>query len=98
MTVAELVMVSVGFLFLIDPVIEVWRRHIASCLPSHQQPGWVRKVAIILKIGLLAAIATGVAGAAQVSSAFDSQSGIDTVKSLRKVSYILSLGTSPLVS
>jgi hypothetical protein len=89
-------MVSVGFLFLIDPVIEIWRRHIASCLPSHLQPRWVRKVAIILKIGLLAAIGTGVAGAAQVSSAFDSQSGVDTVKSLRKVSYILSLGTSLL--
>lgn len=89
-------MVSVGFLFLIDPVIELWRRHIASCLPTHQQPGWVKKVAVILKIGLLAAIGTGVAGAAQVSSAFNSESGIETVKNLRKVSYILSLGTFPL--
>lgn len=88
-------MVSVGFLFLIDPVIEMWRRHIAACMPAHEQPGWVKKVAVVLKIGLLAAIGTGVAGAAQVSSAFNSQSGIDTVKSLRKVSYILSLGMSP---
>jgi hypothetical protein len=90
------VLVSVGFLFLIDPVIELWRRHIASCLPTHEQPGWVRKVAIILKIGLLAAIGTGIGAAAQTSSAFDSQSGIDTVKHLRQVSYILSLGKSSL--
>ena len=91
--VAELVLVSIGFLFLIDPVIEIWRRHIASCLPTHEQPGWVRKVAVILKIGLLASIGTGVGAAAQTSSAFDSQSGIDTVKHLRQVSYILALGT-----
>lgn len=92
MTVAELVMVSVGFLFLIDPVIELWRRHVATCLPHHEQPKWVRKLAILLKLGLIAAIATAVAGAAQTSSAFDSQSGIDTVKELRQISYCISLG------
>lgn len=86
-------MVSVGFLFLIDPVVELWRRHLASCLPKHEQPRWVLKLSTLLKIGLLAAIGTGVAGAAQTSSAFDSQSGIDTVRMLREVSYCLGLGT-----
>jgi len=50
-------------------------------------------VAVILKIGLLASIGTGVGAAAQTSSAFDSQGDIDTVKHLRQVSYILALGT-----
>jgi hypothetical protein len=53
---------------------------------------------MILKIGLLAAIGTAIAGAAQTSSAFDSQDGIDTVRQLRRVSYILSLGKYPVYS
>jgi hypothetical protein len=94
--VAELVLVSVGFLFLIDPVIELWRRHIASCLPTHEQPGWVKRAAWILKVGLLAAIATGVVGASKTSSALNTQDGAQTVQQLRKVSYVLALGTSSL--
>lgn len=90
-------MVSIGFLFLIDPVIELWRRHVATCLPAHEQPGWVRKLAALLKVGLLAAIATGVAGASKTSDAFNSQDGIDTVKHLRQISYCLSLGTSSCI-
>lgn len=96
--VAELVLVSVGFLFLIEPVIELWKRHVASCLPAHEQPSWVRRLATMLKLGLLAAIATAIAGASKTSSAFDSQDGIDTVTDLRKASYALSLGVSTVPS
>jgi hypothetical protein len=89
-------MVSVGFLFLIDPVTQMWQRHVALCLPKHEQPRWVRQLATVLKVGLLAAIGTGVAGAAQTSKAFDSQDGVNTIKTLRQVSYCLALGTCPI--
>lgn len=64
----------------------------ALCLPKHQQPPWVLKLATLLKVGLLAAIGTGVAGAAQTSSAFDSEGGIETVRKLREAGYCLALG------
>ena len=87
-------MVSVGFLFLIDPVVQLWQRHVALCLPKHEQPRWVHQLALLLKVGLLAAIGTGVAGAAQTSSAFDNEDGVETVRKLREVSYCLALGMS----
>jgi hypothetical protein len=77
----------------------MWRRHIADFLPVNDQPTWVKRASLILKLGLLAAIGTGVAGATKTSSAINSADGAHTVQQLRKVSYALALGTSlsPLV-
>lgn len=93
-TVAELILVSVGFLFLVEPVISTWQRHVAAAMPKAHQPRWVLRLAQVLKITLIAAIGTAIAGGAQTSSAFDSQDGIDTVRTLREASYCLSLGKS----
>lgn len=48
----------------------------------------------ILKIALLAAIGTAVAGSAQISSALTDPSDMSTVITLRKASAILSFGAS----
>lgn len=40
--IAELVMISVGPLFLIEPIIACWRLHIESDVPKADQPRWVR--------------------------------------------------------
>ena len=46
---------------------------------------------MLLRLCLLAAIGTAIAGGALTSSAFDSASGIATVRSLSQASYCLSL-------
>jgi len=89
--IAELVLVSIGFLFLIDPVIQLWKRHVGSVMPKNQQPQWVQKLALVLLLALLAAIGTAAAGGGLTSQAFDSQAGINKVKSLREASYCISL-------
>ncbi|KAL7419809.1 hypothetical protein Q5752_005725 [Cryptotrichosporon argae] len=89
--VAELVLVSVGFLFLISPVITMWSHHVASCAPKAEQPGWVRRLDLILQLVLVATIALSIAGASLISSASSGGTSTSTVQALRKASYILSL-------
>jgi len=39
--VAELVLVSIGYLFLMEPIIEMWRRHVATAVTADIAPRWV---------------------------------------------------------
>lgn len=41
MTVVELILVSIGYLFLMEPVIEMWRRHVATAVTADIAPRWV---------------------------------------------------------
>lgn len=44
--IAELVMISVGPLFLIEPIISCWKRHIESGVAKADQPRWVRSLSM----------------------------------------------------
>jgi len=92
--IAELVLVSIGFLFLIEPIVAIWQRHVDSAMPRNQRPRWVMRLALVLRLTLIAAIGTAIAGAAQTSNAFSNPSdtaSVNTVRQLREASYILSL-------
>lgn len=90
--IAELTLVSIGYLFLISPVVTLWKRHVDNSSPP-PHPGWVNRLDKLLQLTLLASIGTAIAGGALTSNAFQSQSGMDTVKNLRHASNILSLVT-----
>lgn len=92
--IVELVLVSIGYLFLMEPVIEMWRRHVATAVTADVAPRWVTLLSRLLKIALLVAIGTAIAGASKISGALDDPSELDTVKSLRKVSSIVAFGVS----
>jgi uncharacterized membrane protein YqjE len=95
--VAELVMVSVGYLFLCDSLISLWKRNVEAVIPIDEAPRWVQQLARLLRLLLLAAIATILASSimsAGMSSdqAPPSESDIQQVTTLRHASYCLSLG------
>ncbi|KAK1925272.1 hypothetical protein DB88DRAFT_483378 [Papiliotrema laurentii] len=94
--IAELVLVSIGYLFLMEPVIEMWRRHVATAVSVHEAPRWVTRLSWVLKYALLAAIGTAVAGASMISSALNDSSTMSTVISLRKASAILSFSVAAI--
>ncbi|WWC68705.1 uncharacterized protein I206_102639 [Kwoniella pini CBS 10737] len=88
--IAELVLVSIGFLFLIDPVSECWKTQVASHMPKQEQPGWILRLSWLIKILILVAIATALGGSVMISSAIDNPSKLDTVKHLRQTSTVIS--------
>jgi len=89
--IAELVLVSVGYLFLIEPLIALWNRHIATAVRKSQRPGWVRRLALFLRLGLLACIGTAIAGSALISGAVGNPSKESTVKQVRDASSIMAI-------
>jgi len=89
--IAELVLVSVGYLFLIEPCVELWRRNLSSAISKQDYPSRVRRLALLMRISLLAAIGITIAGSALVSSAISNPNQLDTVKALREAGYVLSL-------
>ncbi|CED84358.1 hypothetical protein [Phaffia rhodozyma] len=91
--IAELILVSIGFLFLIDPIITIWKRHVESVTPQSQHPRWVLQLSRILRILLIVSIATTVVASSLISSALSKPSVIDNVRTLRKVSAIVTLIT-----
>ncbi|KAK8861452.1 hypothetical protein IAR55_002271 [Kwoniella newhampshirensis] len=89
--IAELVLVSVGFLFLINAAASCFKLQIDSDLPKDERPRWVRRLTTLLHIVVIAAIGTAVAGAASINGAVNDPSKLGTVKDLRKASMILSV-------
>ncbi|ORX36501.1 hypothetical protein BD324DRAFT_629087 [Kockovaella imperatae] len=89
--IAELVVVSTGTLFLVDPLTELWKRNVTTAVAKDVAPKWVRRVSIILSLGVLAAIGTSVAAASQISGAMDGSSSLSTVLTLRKASAIVTV-------
>lgn len=92
-------MVSVGYLFLCDSLISLWKRNVEAVIPIDEAPRWVQQLARLLRMLLLAAIATILASSimsAGMSSdkAPPTESDISQVTTLRHASYCLSLGTS----
>ncbi|WWC60221.1 uncharacterized protein I303_102787 [Kwoniella dejecticola CBS 10117] len=96
--IAELVLVSIGFLFLIDPVSELWKNQVASHMPKHERPGWIVRLTWLIKILILVAIATAIAGSVQISSAIDDPSKLDMVKHLRQASVVVSFAAVVVVA
>ncbi|EIW68889.1 hypothetical protein TREMEDRAFT_31245 [Tremella mesenterica DSM 1558] len=88
--IAELVLVSIGFLFLIEPLISLWERHVKDSLGDNR-PSWVVRLGRLLKIVLIVTIAISAASGALVNQAFKSADGVQKVKTLRETGYILSL-------
>ncbi|WVF67095.1 hypothetical protein IAT40_001840 [Kwoniella sp. CBS 6097] len=89
--IAELVLVSVGFLFLIEPAVGLWKLQVDSDMRTEDRPTWVRRLATFLKIAILASIGTAIAGSSMISGALNDADKLKTVKSLREASNILSL-------
>jgi hypothetical protein len=90
-TVADLILISIGYLFLISTFIDLWKKHVdAGSAPPH--PVWVQRLQRILQLVFFAAIATAIASGVESSNAFSSASARDQVVSLRHASAILSLG------
>lgn len=85
--IGELVLVSIGFLFLISPIIELWKRHVLSEVSMADRPRWVATLTKICQLVLLAAVITAVVGASMMS--YDTST--TTINALRRVSYILSM-------
>ncbi|WWD16636.1 hypothetical protein CI109_101066 [Kwoniella shandongensis] len=89
--IAELVLVSVGFLFLITAVTACFKLQIDSDLPKDERPQWVKRLAQALEVIVLGAIGTAVIGSALISNALKDPSKLNTVKDLRRASVILSV-------
>ena len=45
-TVAELVFVSLGYLFLLEPLVALWKKHVESAVAGRAQPVWVGRFAL----------------------------------------------------
>jgi hypothetical protein len=89
--VADLVLISIGYLFLISTWIDCWKKHVdAGSPPPH--PGWVQRLQRILQLVFIAAVATAIASGATSSNAIDSTSARNQVVALRHASAILALG------
>ncbi|ORY29509.1 hypothetical protein BCR39DRAFT_531841 [Naematelia encephala] len=91
--IAELVLVSIGYLFLIEPIIGLWKLHLASAVTQEAYPTYVNSLARVLRLLLIAAIATAIAGSSLISSALNDSSELSTVRQLRQASAILSMVT-----
>lgn len=45
--VIELILASLGYLFLVEPTVQLWKRSFSSAISEHDDtPSWVRKVAL----------------------------------------------------
>ncbi|WVQ78763.1 hypothetical protein IAT38_000854 [Cryptococcus sp. DSM 104549] len=89
--IAELVMVSIGNLFLIEPIIACWKLHVESDVSEAERPAWIKRLAMALRFCLIGAIAIAIAGSTTISSALQDSSKLSTVTTLRKVASILAL-------
>lgn len=90
--IAELVLISVGVLFLVDPILSLWERLVREAVPADEMPRWVKTLTRVLRLGLLAAIITTIVGSSMISNAISDPSKISQVVHLRKISSGLTLG------
>ncbi|WWD16629.1 hypothetical protein CI109_101058 [Kwoniella shandongensis] len=96
--IAELVLTSVGYLFLIDPYVESWKRHVQGSVPRAIRPYWVKPLAFSLWVLLFICIIVTTISGALVSRAFDSQSWLTAIRGLRHAAFILSLAVVLLLA
>ena len=92
--IAELTLISVGYLFLIEPIIGSWKRLIDHHNGRQGSARWPTIVQWTLVIVLVITIVLSVVAGAIVSKAFDNPGELKTIVHLREASYILSLSKS----
>ena len=90
--VAELIVTSIGTLFLVEPIVELWKRNVASAVQKDVAPKWVKKIALVLQLGVMGAIITAIISSAKISDAINDPSELSTVMTLKKASACLTLG------
>ncbi|ORX33490.1 hypothetical protein BD324DRAFT_684197 [Kockovaella imperatae] len=98
--VAELVLISVGYLFLIEPVIIAWKRLISAqyhSSSSRHPPTWLNAVKNGLLVALISTIVIFVVSGIVSSQSPAHPNLLQVVRILREISYILSLGISSLL-
>ncbi|KAK8861472.1 hypothetical protein IAR55_002292 [Kwoniella newhampshirensis] len=89
--IGELILTSVGYLFLIDPYIQCWRRHVEGNVSRLDRPVWLKPLAWSLWGLLVISIIITVLSGALVNKAFESQSWLTAVRGLRHAGFILSM-------
>ncbi|ODO04739.1 hypothetical protein I350_05349 [Cryptococcus amylolentus CBS 6273] len=95
--IAELVMISIGALFLIAPLISCWTNHVESEVRPEDRPRWLSLLSKALHLLLMACIATAVIGSSMIGKAIKDPSKMDTVTGLRRASLVLSVVVVGLV-
>jgi hypothetical protein len=102
--VAELVMLSFGYLLLIEPVVALWYRTLRHSTTSSSAqgaalPSRTSLLARLLRIMLLGSFITGIVASCQTSSSFsDSGNVIHSALDLRHASYLLALSECPIAA
>lgn len=98
--VAELILVSIGYLFLISTLASLWNRNVDGHLPA-PHPAWVTRLSRLVQLVILAAILTAIFSGSTMGTALDNPSDtskLDTVRNLRHATVVLSLAAIVLVS
>lgn len=102
--VAELVMLSFGYLLLIEPVVSLWYRTLSHSTTSSSAqgaalPSWTSLLKRFLRIMLLGSFITGIVASCQTSSSFNNSGNvIHSALDLRHASYLLALSECSLHS
>ncbi|GFZ42693.1 hypothetical protein JCM24511_00410 [Saitozyma sp. JCM 24511] len=92
--IAELILVGVGYLLLLEPILVLFKRTVDAAHPKHRyarEPLWLLILLGTCWAGLLAAVAMTVAAGVMISDAIDQGTGVQTIINLRHASYITSL-------
>ncbi|WVQ74489.1 hypothetical protein IAR50_004090 [Cryptococcus sp. DSM 104548] len=89
--IAELVMISLGALFLIAPLISCWTNHVESEVRPENRPRWLSLLSKALHLLLMACIGTAAIGSGMIGTAIKDPSKMNTVTDLRRASLVLSV-------
>ncbi|KAG7531310.1 hypothetical protein FFLO_04431 [Filobasidium floriforme] len=108
--IAELVLTSISYLFLINSLVDLWEKHetqkhdeqiegqfgLVNEKTVHLQKKnrWVHYAAWFLRGALIASLASAIAAGAILARQFDDGQKATTIRNLVKASYILSLATT----
>jgi len=102
--IAELVLTSISYLFLINSLIDMWQKHenqkytdnpdFVPTAHSEKKAKWVKYVAWFLRGALLASLVTAISGGAVLGRNFNNDQKVTVIRNLVKASYILSLATT----
>ena len=107
--IAEVILISISYLFLINTLIDLWQRHLESSAnhrdaesdpdhPSHggQQKSLIRGIAMFLRLLLVASLATAIAAGILLRKKVNQNEEMKIIADVLKASYILSLASTIL--
>jgi hypothetical protein len=89
--VAEIILISVGYLFLCDSLVALWQANVETHSPLSIQPSWIQKIARILRLLLLVTIILTIVSA-NLNSSYESNN--NTGANIRHASYCLSFAVA----